>query len=379
MKSPIALIIPHYYDSISVEGNRMIFMKSKSLFPQDASFGKFIASIEEIANYECSILEIDKDYQGLATKIFEKERDRDWAMPQNISGCKVYSYNWADKTIEFRIFWIIISETHMLQLVGIFAPAFASFYKNNFIRFAFETQIDSNFDFSHIQNPAEFFRFAFREIDLEDLEELIKIEAEKAAALAYLAENLKISNPNFFSVLESELNHNQSATIESFMCKDWNLFYDLHNPENFSNPDSTIEWESNEGLFDFFSEPKTDNTKTQIESLKKKCDLSELKHLIETHEIVEQKILSFFEHYTFDNGGAYAAGIHFEYAKIEIERLQKASYTKPEFLKRNLYLESIILPKNTFEIQLDFKCSWDTEHGITICLDRNLENIRSLN
>ena len=89
--------------------------------------------------------------------------------------------------------------------------------------------------------------------------------------------------------------------------------------------------------------------------------------------MVEEKLLSFFEHYTFGNGGAYADAIHYKYARIEIERLHNTTYTNQEFLKRNLCLQDIIFTENTNELKLYFHCSWDTEHGMDVIVDENFD------
>ena len=54
-------------------------------------------------------------------------------------------------------------------------------------------------------------------------------------------------------------------------------------------------------------------------------------------------------------------------------RGRNVTYTNQEFLKRNLCLNEIILLDNTDKLQLNYKCSWDTEHGIEINFDKNYE------
>ncbi len=235
------------------------------------------------------------------------------------------------------------------------------------------TQIDTSFDYTTMQNPDTLFEINTVPDAVESLQALVTSEKIKEAKARFLERQLKVGNPNFYAVLEEELKERKLATVEAFMCRDWNCYYDLYNPENFSNPDSSIAWEDNSDAYEYYEQPLTNNTKVAISVLDNNPNLKGLRKLIKRKERAEQHLLDFFEHYTFGNGGAYASGIHFEWAKIEIERLHKTTYTKQEFLKRNLRLASIALMANTNSLELDFDCSWDTEHGIKIVLNEKLE------
>ena len=371
MKKPIILNIFNYYDSQTIDKNRLILIKNKSLVKEDSNNAKVIASIENPTNYQCAIPEIGVKFSKIATNCFLKDRKENWELQTKVSGCKVYTYNWDDKDFYFRIYWIVISEEWMLQLVGVFEPKYAAFYKKYFLINALDTEIDTTFDFSSENNPMQLFECKKVEANIEELQELINFEKQKAEKEIFLEENLKIVNPNFYNILEAELKEKEEAKIDSFMCTDWNMYYDLHNPENFSDPDSTIEWEDNSDVFEYYEKPFTDNTKVNIACYENTISLDALKNLVQNKDKAEQNLLSFFEQYTFGNGGAYADAIHYQWAKIEIERLHHTTFTIKEFLKRNLCLTDIIFTENPNELKLYFKCSWDTEHGLAISLENN--------
>ena len=373
MKKPITLYIPDYYSQKSIEGNCLKFSKIKNLLKEDNNNAMFIANIEKIENYQCNIPEISKEYQSRALKRFHEDREENWELPTKVNECKVYTYYWDDNAYHFRIYWVVISETYMLQLVGIFKPRHSAFYKKHFMLCGLDTEIDTAFDFSKEKNPENIFNYKKVEINIEELQERIDFEKEKKERDIDLKENFKISNSKFFAILKEELKEKEEAKIESFICTDWNMYYDLYNPENFSDPDSTIEWEDNSDVFDYYEKPFTDNSKVTITCYEEDFDISILEKLIENKEIAEQNLLNFFELYTFGNGGAYADAIYYKYAKIEIERLHNTTYSNQEFLKRNLCLTEIETIKSTNELKLRFACSWDTEHGIEIILNAKYE------
>ena len=372
MTKPITLFVPEYYDEKVIAENRLILKKTKALLAEDNNASQFIASIENTKNYQCNIPEIG-EYQPIASKRFSEDRKKNWELQTKVSNCKVFTYNWDDKEFHFRIYWIVISESYMLQLVGIFDPKFSAFYKQHFMLCGLDTEIDTTFNFSSENNLNHLFNIKPIEISIDELQERIDASKQKENKARFLEENLKISSPNFYSILIEELKEKEEVTIESFMCTDWNMYYNLYNPENFSDPDSNIEWENNSDVYTYYKKPFTNNSKVNVVCNEKVFSLDSFKNLVSNKNKVEQKLLSFFEHYTFGNGGAYANAIYYEYAKTEIERLHNTTYTNQEFLKQNLYLQDIIISKNTNELKLYFKCSWDTEHGIGIFLYENFE------
>lgn len=379
---PITLHIPNYFNSQTIDKNRLILSKTKSLVRGDSNNAKFIASLESPKNYQCAIPEIGEENSKIATNRFHKDRIENWELQTKVSGCKVYTFQWNDENLHFRIYWIVLSEEWMVQLVGIFELKYAAFYMKDFLNKGLDTEIDTTFDFSSEQNPLQLFECRqVKEVTSEnqpevELQELIEFEKKKIEKEIFLEKNLKLSNPNFYTVLETVLQEKKEVSIDNFICTNWNMYYDLHNPENFSNPDSTIELEDNSSVFEYYEKPFTDNTKvtiTSYECYEDAINLDALKNLINNIDKVEQNLLSFFEHYTFGNGGAYAAAIHFEWAKIEIERLHNTTFTPQEFLKRNLCLININLTENHNQLGFYFKCGWDIEHGIEVIIDEKFE------
>lgn len=366
MQKPISLYIPEYFDKVDFGKKQMVAKKTKKIIPKDSNNSTFYASIEQIENYQCSLIEIGQRYCEIATRCFHRDREEGWEMSVKVDNCKVYHYNWDDEAFHFKIYWFVISEKYMLQLCCIFEPKNASFYKWNAIQNFQQTKIDTSFDYSQEHKTAHLFSIEKTVYIKEELQELMDAQQQKEDKEKYLTEHLKLSNPKFYKILLQELQDKEEATIESFMCKDWNMYYNLYNPENFSNPDSTIEWEENSDCFEYYEKPFTKPEKTDISCSSGKAIIAPIQQLVEKKKTLEKNLLTFFENYTFKNLGAYADGIHYKWAKIEIERLHNCTYTNQEFLKRNLCLERIELTAEKHNITLHFNCSWDTEHGIDI-------------
>ncbi len=372
MKKPITLYIPNYYNTKTSENDRLKLEKTAALLEGDLNNAVYHACIKTLPNYQCTLPEISEDDQKRATEIFQTHREKDWELPVKVSNCNVYSTSWEKTNYHFRIYWIVISDAYLLELAGIFEPLYSAFYKRHFMTYFQATEIQIDFDFSTTNHPDQLFESEEVAIPLKDLQELIDATKEKEKKAQFLEENLKIQHPNFYSVLEAELKEKEEALVEAFMCTDWNMYYDLYNPENFSDPDSTIAWESNKDVFEYYEKPYTNNTKVTIALNRSDFNRSLLKNLIDHKQQAEQNLLAFFEHYTFGNGGAYADAIHYKYAKIEIERLHNTSYTNSAFLKRNLCLSTLQFSKNNKELQLYFNCSWDTEHGVYVIINDKL-------
>ena len=371
MTKPITLSIPIYYDKTVFRKNAVKFIKSTPLLKGDTNEALYIASIENLEGYTCNAKEIPEEYLAIATRCFKRDIEENWALHDKINGCKVYTYNWDAKTCHFRLYWIVISKKHVLQLVGIFQPENSQFYKHNFMYRALETTIATDHNYNSDTKPENLFEVLKVPFEINDLKEILLEQKKKDEKIQFLKENLKITKPQFYKILKAELKEKEEVSIDAFMCLDWNMYYDLHNPENFSNPDSSERWEDNSDVFEYYKKPFTDNSKVVISSYSDDFSVSLLKKLIQNKEIVELNVLQFFEKYTFGNGGAYAEAIHYKYAKIEIERLHNTNYTNQEFLKRNLCLNTIAICKKANEIRLHFACSWDTEHGIEIIINKN--------
>ncbi|UII20299.1 hypothetical protein [Fulvivirga ligni] len=366
MNKPITLHIPHYYEiDITDKNQRLALTKTEPLCPGDHVRAAYMASIENVQNYVCDISEISEAYREIATNKFHNDRAKGYDLPTAISDCKVYSYNWDDDNYHFKIFWIILSEEHMLQLVSVVDPLYSSFFNRQFMMLAYATQIDKTF--SYAAGMTDCFEIQGREIAVDELIDLIEFKKQESLRIQYLKENLTMKSPRFFSVLKEQLAENDTVTVESFICTDWNMYYDLHNPENFSDPDAQEDWQKNDDVFDYFEVPYTNNTETEI-TCYDDCNVSLLEKVATNSDKVENNLLSFFERYTFGNGGAYAAGVRFEYAKVEIERLHNQSLSYHDFLKRNLCLQEINLDDED-SLSMHFRCSWDAEHGVTVWVD----------
>ena len=177
------------------------------------------------------------------------------------------------------------------------------------------------------------------------------------------------NQPDFFVSATKQLEEYEEVEIGSFICKDWLVYYNLYNPENFEDPDNPPEWYTSADIYDYYETPYTNPDKVLLFCNEKTVDLSALRNLIEHGEQREQEILSRLVKYTFGNDSAYAAGVHYDYAKKTIEQLHQKTYTKEAFLKRNLCLDTIELVADQSVLLLHFDCSWDEEHGLLIRLE----------
>ena len=158
--------------------------------------------------------------------------------------------------------------------------------------------------------------------------------------------------------------------IENFICKDWRMYYNLFNPENFENPENPPAWYDASSVYTFDENPASSEN-IEIFSYEKIQNFQSLVTLIENAEVVENRLLSAIVHHTFGNGGAYAEAKFYQYAKRTIELLHHVDFTKEEFIKRNLRLRTIEFGSEEFELILHFNCSWKAEHGLIIYLVNN--------
>jgi len=347
MKKPIKLYIPDFYGEQLVIENGILLTKTKSLSKESFTDAKYFISIEQTENYKCNLPNISDREREVITNNFKSSK-----LSLKIANCDTYALNWHN----FIVRWIAISEKYVLQLMVLTKPQYLAFHTSQFSRGFYETEVDKDYDYSEVL-----------EIDKVFAIEFLKEAQTQNENILNLADSL------FSLKLKKELEEKEDVQIESFICKDWNMYYDLHNPENLSDPDSSEEWEDNSKDFDYYEKPLTDNLKVTIVCSENTSDFVALKSLIANYKKVEQKLLQFFEHYTFGNGGAYAGAIHYQWAKTEIERLHGTIFTNQEFLKKNLCLQDIIITDVKDELKLYFKCSWDTEHGIDVIVDKNFE------
>jgi len=159
--------------------------------------------------------------------------------------------------------------------------------------------------------------------------------------------------------------------MDNFICRDWNVYYNLYNPENFEDPENSPEWYNLSDVYEYYEKPFSTTDKVSFYSSRKVYDFKTIKELIEKSDEIEKMMLNAIVHYTFEGGGAYAAAKHYKYAKKTIEILHKTEYSNEEFLKRNLRIDTIQFGDNDEELELYFKCSWNEEHGLKINLKSN--------
>lgn len=165
-------------------------------------------------------------------------------------------------------------------------------------------------------------------------------------------------------------NKNIELVVDNFICKDWKVYYNLFNPENFQDPDNAPDWYDASSVYTYNENPLS-SEKVQIISSEKVQNFQTLLDLIENAEDVEHKLLTAILHYTFGDGGAYAEAKYYNYSKRTMELLHKIDFTNEEFIKRNLCLHTIEFGREVDELILHFNCSWDDEHGLLVTLKNN--------
>src|SRR5690606_5954331 len=159
--------------------------------------------------------------------------------------------------------------------------------------------------------------------------------------------------------------------VDNFICKDWNVYYNLYNPENFEDPENHPKWYNESDVYEYYEKPFSTAEKVTIYSSKKNQNLQVIIDFVEKSVEIENKLLDTIVRYTFGNGGAYADAKHYKYAKRTMELMHRVDFTNEEFMKRNLRINTIEFGSSDDELRLHFDCSWDGEHGLIINLKNN--------
>lgn len=178
----------------------------------------------------------------------------------------------------------------------------------------------------------------------------------------FLLEKITEQNENFEEI---------DFLADNFICKDWNVYYNLYNPENFEDPENPSEWYDVSDVYEYYETPLYTSKKVTIYSTEKIEDFTFFKDLFKNSLDIEKKLLHIIVNYTFGNDGGYGIPEHYEYAKKTMENLHKSKMTNNEFIKRNLCIDMIQLVNNKNELILHFHCGWDEEHGLMIKLKNN--------
>lgn len=182
-----------------------------------------------------------------------------------------------------------------------------------------------------------------------------------------MKEQLQFAHPQFLETLKEVLSSDKETSIQVPVFKDFFCYYDLHNPENFEDPDNSPDWYDSEGLWDVNTKPSGYIHKIDVYLNAEEVEVESLVDFIKKGSVVENRLLLAIEDYTFNDCGAYASGVCFHYAKTTIERSENQGYTVHEFLKRCMSVDSIELCDKG--LRLHVLCAWDTEHGIEVTYD----------
>ncbi len=368
MEPPVSLSIPDYFNVNNSTHSEVALLKTISLTAGDDNKARLYASVEARKNYQYKVQAIEEKYREIATSLLQRDIANEWELPVTISGCKLYSYHWDDAKVHFRMYWIIISEDWLLQITGVFDPAHSRYYKTHFMTFIQQVNIDTGADFTTLfRNKAPIFSLQFIPVETAPLAELMVETSRQKEVADYLKESLNITHPDFLKVLQQQLAQQEEATITNFICTSWNLLFNLGNPENFEDPDDAPEWYDPGHVLTYYETPYTKPAQILILS-PKGYNSTMLNSFIKNIAETEERILIFAEQYTFGDGGAYAAGKHFRFAKKAAENLLNKTFTNKEFLTKNLCLRSIELTDDADKIIFDFHCSWDEEHGWQVSL-----------
>ena len=155
--------------------------------------------------------------------------------------------------------------------------------------------------------------------------------------------------------------------IENFIGTDWRLSYDLHNPENFQDPDDAPSWYDPNDCYDFYETPFYNPQIIEIWGIHTPENLSLMKHIYEHIVEIESSIILYLVNYTFHDGGAYAEWKYFYFAKKTIEKSENRIFqNERDFMKNCLGVRNITLDENGCDWVLQLRCAWDTEHEIEL-------------
>jgi len=169
---------------------------------------------------------------------------------------------------------------------------------------------------------------------------------------------------------QNEQSGNIDVQVSNFIFKDWNVYYNLYNPENFEDPENSPEWYDDSDVYEYYEKPYSNSEKVTFYAPEKIENFKGIEELINKSIAIEKKILDAVVNYTFGNGGAYAASEYYDYAKRTMEILHQTKFTNEEFIKRNLCINTICIGQED-ELELLFDCSWDEEHGLRIYVKNN--------
>jgi hypothetical protein len=183
-----------------------------------------------------------------------------------------------------------------------------------------------------------------------------------------------MSGVGFLSNLSEHIRKGGGIDFEAqnFICLDWNLYYNLYNPENFEDPENPPSWYKAEDVYQFFEKPFSDSQKILFYSADKILNFETISNFVNNASTIEAAMLLAIDNYTFGGGGAYADKRHYNYAKKTIEIFHNKQFSNTEFLKRNLRLNTIIVGEEADELKLIFDCSWNEEHGLNLFFKNNV-------
>lgn len=312
-----------------------------------------------------------------ALRLFQRDRASADAMAATLGGCRVFTHAWDDEALSFRYFWVELPEAQWLQVLCVFEPAYAAFFKRQIMMAFFDTALDAHALVASAKTPASAAAMFALEPAAMDAG-LIKaawLSAEAFHAARQASAPLDVGDEAFAERALKALKEKGEVLIGGMCCRDWATHY-TYGAHNFSNPDSEIKWEDNDGLLRVHEPPWSTSEVVEVTALHgdaEVVDVTWLPHLTEYADAIERNLLKVLEQFVFGEGAGYAEPVCFEWVKLEAERQLGQPMTREAFFKRNVAVGDIQLlpgaPKADNSIRMWLRCSWDEEHGMAVRID----------
>lgn len=156
--------------------------------------------------------------------------------------------------------------------------------------------------------------------------------------------------------------------------EDWICRYDLYNPENFLDPDHLPEWYSGDQTEHWEYYDKRDPNEAvninffldEEEWLGEKIEiLPQIQFLLENKEKLSGDFYDLVFNYVYENH-SWANSKHFDYALKCINKAERTCKNREVFIKNMFGLSEILFSPS--KVEFIFKCSFDTEHGLSVTL-----------
>ncbi|GAA6142500.1 hypothetical protein [Hydrogenophaga sp. 5NK40-0174] len=379
MQAPVVFRFPACFDEVRFDdehaGRLALSVGGEQALPKGcANLWAEVMRADRLAGDDAVL---GAEYAQRARRLFERDRDSGDAMAATVGGRRVFTHAWDDKAFSFRYFWVELPEERWLQVLCVFDPAHAAFFKRHVMMAFFNTTLDATALVAKAQSGASaagLFATEPLSTDAKWINDALQC-AEDFRAEQKAPKSLNVADECFAELAAKALNEQGEALVDGVFCQDWATHY-TYGAHNFSNPDSDIEWQDNDGLLHVHEPPWSTSEVVEVtagDGNAQAVDVSWLPHLAALSDSVERHLIQVLDQFVFGEGAGYADSACFEWVKLEAERLAGQPMTREAFLKRNVAVGDIQLlpgaPAGDASIRVWLRCSWDEEHGMAVRID----------